>query len=119
MREAIRDKGRLEHILSSINIILDNKGRFSFEQIKGDPIIFFGFVKQVEIIGEAVYMLTKEFRASHDEVEWDVIEGMRHILVHGYYQIKPEQLWETIEKDIPELKPSIEKYLAELSSEVK
>lgn len=119
MREAIRDKGRLEHILSSINIILDNKGRFSFEQIKGDPIIFFGFVKQVEIIGEAVYMLTKEFRASHDEVEWDVIEGMRHILVHGYYQIKPEQLWETIEKDIPELKPSIEKYLAELSSEAK
>ena len=119
MREAIRDKGRLEHILSSINIILDNKCRFSFEQIKGDPIIFFGFVKQVEIIGEAVYMLTKEFRASHDEVEWDVIEGMRHILVHGYYQIKPEQLWETIEKDIPELKPSIEKYLAELSNGAK
>lgn len=45
MREAIRDKGRLEHILSSINIILDNKDRFSFEQIKSDPIIFFGFVK--------------------------------------------------------------------------
>lgn len=119
MREAIRDKGRLEHILSSINIILGNKDRFSFEQIKGDPIIFFGFVKQVEIIGEAVYMLTKEFRASHDEVEWDVIEGMRHILVHGYYQIKPEQLWETIEKDIPDLKPSIEKYLAEFSNEAK
>lgn len=119
MREAIRDKGRLEHILSSINIILDNKDRFSFEQIKSDPIIFFGFVKQVEIIGEVVYMLTKDFRASHNEVEWDVIEGMRHILVHGYYQIKPEQLWETIEKDIPKLKPSIEKYLAEFSNESK
>lgn len=64
-------------------------------------------------------MLTKDFRASHNEVEWDVIEGMRHILVHGYYQIKPEQLWETIEKDIPKLKPSIEKYLAEFSNESK
>ncbi len=113
MREAIKDRGRLEHILSSINIILDNKGRFTFEQIKSDPIVFFGFVKQVEIIGEAVYMLTKEFRASHTEVEWDVIEGMRHILVHGYYQIKPEQLWETMESDIPALKPFIERYLTE------
>ena len=114
MREAIRDKGRLEHILSSIDIILDNKGRFTFEQIKSDPIVFFGFVKQVEIIGEAVYMLTKEFRASHAEVEWDVIEGMRHILVHGYYQIKPEQLWETVEHDIPSLRPFIKKYLEDL-----
>lgn len=117
MREAIRDKGRLEHILSSINIILENKGRFTFEQIKGDPIVFFGFAKQVEIIGEAVYMLSKDFRASHNEVEWDVIEGMRHILVHGYYQIKPEQLWTTVETDIPELKPFIEKYLSELSAD--
>lgn len=114
MREAIRDKGRLEHILSSIDIILNNKGRFTFEQIKSDPIVFFGFVKQVEIIGEAVYMLTKEFRASHAEVEWDVIEGMRHILVHGYYQIKPEQLWETVENDIPSLRPFIKKYLEDL-----
>ena len=114
MREAIRDKGRLEHILSSIDIILNNKGRFTFEQIKSDPIVFFGFVKQVEIIGEAVYMLTKEFRASHAEVEWDVIEGMRQILVHGYYQIKPEQLWETVENDIPSLRPFIKKYLEDL-----
>lgn len=115
MREAIKDKGRLEHILKSVNIILDNKDRFTFEQIKSDPIIFFGFVKQVEIIGEAVYMLTKEFRQSHPEVEWDVIEGMRHILVHGYYQIKPEQLWLTIENDIPALKPHIEKYISEMA----
>lgn len=39
--------------------------------------------------------------------------GMRHVLVHGYYKIRPVQLWETIESDIPELKPYIEKYLQE------
>ena len=76
-----------------------------------DPIIYYGFVKHVEIIGEAVFMLSKEFKEAHPEVEWDVIEGMRHVLVHGYYQIDPDQLWETIDKDIPLLKLQIESLL--------
>lgn len=114
MREKIRDKGRLEHILSSINIIIDNKGRYAYDQVVNDPILFYGFVKHVEIIGEAVYMLSKEFRSSHPEVEWDVIEGMRHVLVHGYYKIRPQQLWNTVEVDIPQLKPYIEKCLDEM-----
>ena len=111
MREKIKDKGRLEHILSSIDIILNNKNRYEYEDVINDPILFYGFVKHVEIIGEAVYMLTKEFRETHTEVEWDVIEGMRHVLVHGYYKIKPNQLWNTIENDIPKLKPLIESYI--------
>lgn len=113
MRERINDKGRLWHILSSVNIILDNKDRFNLEKIESDPIVFFGFVKQLEIIGEAVYMLSKEFRNQHKDVEWDVIEGMRHVLVHGYYQIRPTQLWNTIQQDIPVLKPQIESLLDE------
>ena len=70
MRERINDKSRLLHILSSINIILKNKDRFKLAEIENDPIIFFGFVKQLEIIGEAVYMLSKDFRSQHKEVEW-------------------------------------------------
>lgn len=58
-------------------------------------------------------MLTKEFKTAHPEVEWDVIEGMRHVLVHGYYKINPRQLWNTIENDIPELKPMIARYVRE------
>ena len=116
MREKIKDKGRLEHILSSIDIILNNKNRYEYEDAINDPIVFYGFVKHVEIIGEAVYMLTKEFRETHTEVEWDVIEGMRHVLVHGYYKIKPNQLWNTIENDIPKLKPLIESYIIFLSN---
>ena len=113
MRERVRDKGRLEHILNAIDVLLKNKERYAYDEIVADPIVFYGFVKHVEIIGEAVYMLTKEFREMHTEVDWDAIEGMRHVLVHGYYKIKPKQLWNTIEHDIPELKPFIEKYYKE------
>lgn len=113
MREKVRDKGRLEHILNAVDVLMKNKERYTYDEIVTDPIVFYGFVKHVEIIGEAVYMLTKEFRETHTEVDWDVIEGMRHVLVHGYYKIRPKQLWNTIEQDIPELKPYIEKYYKE------
>lgn len=116
MREKIKDKARLEHILSAINVLLENKDKHSYEEVLNDPIIFYGFVKHVEIIGEAVYMLTKEFRDNHPKVEWEIIEDMRHVLVHGYYKIKPKQLWNTIERDIPELKPLIEQYYSELAN---
>lgn len=94
-------------------MLLKNKDKYEYNDIVDDPILFFGFVKHVEIIGEAVYMLTQEFKKSHPEVKWRVIEGMRHVLVHGYYQIKPRQLWNTIENDIAELKPFIDRYIEE------
>lgn len=113
MRESIKDRGRLEHILNAINGILANKDLYTLEQIKENTILFYGFTKYVEIIGEAVYMLTKEFRESHPEVQWRQIECMRHVLVHGYYTVDPENLWYTIQTDRPELKPWIERYLKE------
>ncbi|MGM9790096.1 MAG: DUF86 domain-containing protein [Candidatus Cryptobacteroides sp.] len=111
MREQIRDRERLQHILDAINTIEQSRARYSNAEDVDDPIIYFGFVKHVEIIGEAVYMLSKGFRSEHPEIEWDVIEGMRHVLVHGYYQIEPNQLWNTVDHDIPMLKPLIENIL--------
>lgn len=114
MREKIRDIERLEHILEAINVLIKFKDSHSLGDAETNPVIYYGLVKHVEIIGEAVYKLTKEFRATHNEVNWDDIERMRHVLVHGYYKIRPAQLWETIQKDIPELKPIIEQLISEM-----
>ena len=114
MREAIRDIERLRHILAAIDMLQDGVRRLTIEQIEKEPFIFYGIVKQVEVIGEATYMLTKEFRNTHPDTEWDVIEGMRHVLVHGYYSITPNKVWNVIEKDLPVLRPQIERYIAEL-----
>ena len=109
MREKIRDIERLLHIQNAIDVLMVRKDSHSFEEVVSDPIVFYGYVKHIEIIGEAVYMLTKEYRNAHNEVNWDDIERMRHVLVHGYYRIRPEQLWETVQTDIPELKPMIDR----------
>ena len=103
MREEVRDIERLRHILNAANILIDYKEHHTLEEAQSDPVVYFGLVKHVEIIGEAVYKLTLEFRASHSEVNWDDIERMRHVLVHGYYKIRPAQLWETIIHDLPEI----------------
>ena len=113
MREKIKDRGRLEHILDAINGIMSDKDLYTYEQVNNSKLLFYGFTKYVEIIGEAVYMLSKEFRETHPQVEWRQIERMRHVLVHGYYMVDPESLWATINNDIPVLKPWIELFLNE------
>lgn len=113
MRETIKDIDRLQHILEISITLLESKEQYSFEEVQRSPILYFGFVKHVEMIGEAVYMLTKDFRETHTEVPWRDIEAMRHILVHGYYAINPHQLWQVVEQDIPIIKPFIEKYITE------
>lgn len=113
MREQVRDKGRLQHIAEACEILLKRKDEESLEEIKLDPVKFYGYVKLVEIIGEATYKLTKEYREAHPEVPWQLMSGMRHVLVHDYYNISPAQLWKTITKDVPVLAHMINKLLEE------
>lgn len=108
MREPLRDIERLKHIQDAVNQLIDHSSQYTMETLVSNPIAYFGFVKLVEIIGEATYKLTKEFREQNPEIPWSVMEKMRHILVHDYYQISPEQVWKTVIEDIPELKPLID-----------
>ena len=59
-------------------------------------------------------MITNDFKDTHTELPWRQMSGMRHILVHGYYTVRPEVLWDVIQNDIPAMIPILEKYLAEL-----
>ena len=113
MRELVRDKGRLEDIVEySANVIkiIEN---VEFEEFSSNILIYFSTMKNVEIVGEAAYMLTKEFKASHPEIPWKQVEGMRHVLVHGYSQVLPRILWATAKESIPEFKKQVERCLAE------
>ena len=117
MRERIRDKERLVHMLTAIDNLIDGSKRYTVEQAEKDTIIFFGFVKQLEIIGEATYKLTMEFREAHPETPWNKMEGMRHVLVHGYYLISPAEVWMVINNDLPLLRLQIERYIKEEESQ--
>lgn len=118
MREKPRDKGRLLHMLQAIDNIEEFKAGLDYETFNSQKVVFFALVKNVEIVGEAAYMLTKEFRQNHPEVPWDDITGMRHVLVHDYYRITPARVWDTINNDIAQLRPLIEQFIKELPDDI-
>lgn len=100
MRETIRDRERVLHMIEAIDQIDGARHRYSIRQLMTDPVLFYGMVKLVEVIGEAAYKITEETRDKRPDIPWKAIIGMRHVLVHGYYQIKPERLMATVETDL-------------------
>lgn len=113
MREPIKDKIRLEHIHDAINNVLSFTNGKTLDQIENDKILYFAVVKNIGIIGEAAYHLTKAFCQEHPETEWQGIMRMRNVLVHDYYQINLQTVWAIIQYDLPILQEQINRYLIE------
>ena len=111
MRERVRDKGRLEDIRHYSEIAESIVKGMSYDDFVKDIKSYYAVMKTVEIVGEAAYMLTKEFKEAHSSTPWEIIQGMRHILVHGYASINASTLYETTINNIPELRKQVEKYL--------
>ncbi|MFQ5915047.1 MAG: DUF86 domain-containing protein [Nitrospinota bacterium] len=72
------------------------------------------FVRHLQIIGEAVRALPQEMLERAPEVPWSKIVGMRHILVHDYFAIDTDLVWNVVTTEMPRLKPMIEKLMEEL-----
>lgn len=86
---------------------------FDFDKLVADKRTYYSVMKNVEVVGEAAYMLTKAFKRSHTATPWKVVQGMRHVLVHDYAGIDDKELYNTAVNDIPLLRHQVEKYLTE------
>ena len=113
MREPLRDKNRLEHILEAIDRLQTHAGNLSKEELEHDVLRYYGIVKNIEIIGEAARMLTTAFQLAHPEVNWRSISNMRNFLVHEYFQVDSDVVWSVIHEEIVELKDQVNHYLTE------
>jgi uncharacterized protein with HEPN domain len=117
MREKLRDKGRIEDIIKYSENIRTMIDGVSYETFQNDILIYYAVMKNVEIVGEAAYMLSAEFKESHPQTPWKIVQGMRHYLVHGYANIDVHELYNTAVNDIPILKQHAETYLADTNWE--
>ena len=90
----------------------------SLSDLENDYMLRYAVVKCLEIIGEAAYMLTLEYKESHSQTPWNVIIKMRHVLVHGYYSIEMPIVWDIVKNDFPVLRPQIEQYIKEEEGQV-
>ena len=99
-------KERLLDIIESIKI-LERSIPASKKIHELDEIVFLGIVRCIEIIGESCRALPESFKDKHTNIPWNKIIGMRHVLVHQYFEIDIEKVEKAITVDIPVLKDKI------------
>ncbi len=109
-------KERLLDILDAIAAIERHRGRdkATFER---DELLQVWFLRHLQIIGEAARSLSGDVRALAPEIPWSEIIGMRNILVHGYFDIDTDIVWDAATRDVPVIKPAVERLLKTLEEQ--
>ena len=92
----------LDMLLAARDAVAFAKGR-SRDDLERDRQLALSLAKAVEIVGEAASRVGKETRDAHPELPWTQIVAMRNRLVHGYFAIRLDVLWQTVQDDLPAL----------------
>lgn len=102
----------LKHILESIEWIeKDTKGMQKDDFLKNVPIQD-AVVRRIEIIGEAIRNLPSDLKDENKDVSWQDIMDMRNKIIHEYFGVDLELVWEVVKKDTPELRQKVENILS-------
>ena len=107
------DRERLLDMLEAIQKI----EQYAHDEKASSPdehLVEIWMIHHLQIIGAAASRVSNELRTEHPEVAWGGMIGMRHVLVHGYFETDKELVWRVVEQDIPKLKSQIGKILAKL-----
>jgi len=94
----------LDDVLESILKIEKYTANLDFDSLKSNDIVLDATIRNLEIIGEAIKNIPEDFKKKHNEIEWKKIAGLRDILIHDYFGISMEIIWDIIQNKLPELK---------------
>ena len=98
-----RDKNRLAHMLLATKEALSFVEGKSKEEFATDRQLILAIIKEIEIIGEAANNISEDFKSKNSQIPWKDIVDTRHRLIHGYFDINLDIVWQTLTKDLPEL----------------
>jgi uncharacterized protein with HEPN domain len=102
------DHVRLQHMLDAAREAVSFSVGRSRADLNVDRMLVLSLVKCLEIIGEAANMVSAVYRDDHPEIPWLDIIGMRHRLIHSYYDVNLDIVWRTVADDLPPLIASLE-----------
>jgi len=104
----------LKDILEAMETVEKFVKDMNFEQFKNNDLVSSAVIRKFEIIGEATRNIPQEIKKKYSDIPWKTMVGFRDKLIHFYFGIKYDIVWETIKSKLPELKEKIKKILEQL-----
>lgn len=105
------DLTRIRHALNAANKAMEFlKGKTS-DDLHKDEMLSLALVRLLEVVGEAAVGVSEEFKNQHPQVPWREMIALRNRLIHGYFDINLDIVWNTIIEDLPPLTSALEKLL--------
>ena len=106
----------LKHILDEINFLTKETEGIKFEQFIKNQILKRASSRSLEIIGEAVKNLPADFKKRYKDIEWKKIAGLRNKIIHYYFGVNWDILWDVIKNQLPKLKEQVENILDQIEA---
>lgn len=97
----------LRHILVETDYLMAQTPGLTREEFVANETLRRAFVRSIEVIGEAAKKVPDDFRVLHPTVEWRAMAGMRDRLIHDYFGVDYELVWDVVKNRIPELRRQI------------
>ena len=101
------NKVYLTHIFDAIDKIEKYTEGKNSKEFMSNSMVQDAVIRQIEIIGEAAKRVSSTIRKSNPKIPWKDIAGMRDKLIHGYFGVDLDAVWETVKKDVPVLKQQV------------
>ena len=109
---APEDRVRLQHMLDAASTAIEFVSQRKKDDLANDKMLLFAVLRAIEVLGEAAGKVSHDTQSVACDIPWRAMVGMRNRLIHGYFDIDTEVVWQTVTRELPALIPRIQRALA-------
>lgn len=111
------DRVPIRHALEAAQRAISTTREWQRSDLDLEELPTLGLIRLLEVIGEAANAVSPEMQQAHPEVPWRKMAGLRNRLIHGYFNVNLDIVWDTLRQDLPRLVEQLSRLLERLDSE--
>lgn len=102
------DRIRLLHMVEASQAAIQFVSGRQRSDLQTDQMLLFAVIRAIEVLGEAANRVSEEVRLANTSIPWKAIVGMRNRLIHAYFDVDTDMVWETVQTEIPAVLPHLQ-----------